>query len=366
MLRTMRWLTVLTVLTLVLAACGSDSEGVADTTTTATPADTTQETAAPADLTTTTEGAIDPDDLAALAAASGVESIGFVGFWSSNSFTQGVLAGVQTAAAEAGIEVVDLSPPGFDAAAQAATVQDATVSGAHQMIIVLASDSVGILTPVEDAIDSGITVVASFVNLGPDFDSLEPAVDRLVVSAETPTSNGRALADMAILACEGIDPCRVAYLEGLVALPLDNARTEAFKEQLSTASSVELVAQVEGGYDPDSGQAAAQDVIQANPDIHVMVGSSQAIIGASDVVDTTQVKLIGNGASQEAHEAVLAGDWFAHYNFDILGLGTSAVQLGLQRAAGFDVAPFDSSTMRNPMGTADVIQDNEPAYSDLG
>lgn len=364
MLRRTRWLFVTTALALLIAACGS-GEGGGDNTTSTESAPTSTEAASPADV-TTTQALPDPDDLAALAAQAGVESIGFVGFWSSNSFTQGVLSGVEEAAARAGVEVVDLSPPAFDAAAQAATVQDVTVSGAHQMLIILASDSVGILTPVEDAMDAGITVVASFVNLGPDFDSLEPAVDGLVVAAETPTSNGRRLADMAILACEGIDPCRVAYLEGLTVLPLDNARTQSFIDQLSTASSIELVAQVEGGYDPDSGQSAAQDVIQANPDIHVMVGSSQAMIGAAGVVDLSQVKLIGNGASQEAHDAVLAGDWFAHYNFDILGLGTTAVELGLRKAAGLDVEPFDTSTMRNPLGTADVISDNEPAYSDLG
>lgn len=352
MLTRKRWLAVLTASALLTAACGATPD-VTETTT-------------PPDDATTTEAMPDPSELAALAAEAGVESIGFVGFWSVNSFTQGVLRGIEEAAAEAGVEVVDLSPPAFDAAAQAATVQDVTVSGAHQMLIILASDSVGILTPVEDATQAGITVVASFVNFGPDFDSLEPAVDGLVVVAETPTSNGRRLADLAILACEDLDPCNVAYLEGLTVLPLDNARTEAFIDQLSTAANVELVAQVEGGYVPDSGQAAAQDVIQANPDIHVMVGSSQAIIGASGVVDTTQVKLIGNGASQEAHDAVLAGDWFAHYNFDILGLGSKSVELGLQKAAGLEVEPFDTSTMRNPLGTADVIAENEPAYSDLG
>ena len=366
---------LLMALMLLLAACAGDGEDAAsdDGTTEESTEDTTDDAAddeaADEDMEDTEEtgdeGA-EGSDLAALALEGDVESIGFVGFWSTNSFTLAVLDGVEQAAAEAGVEVADLSPAEYDAAAQTAAVQDAIVSGEHDMLVLLAADSIGILPAVEDAIDAGITVVASFVNLGDDFDSLEPATEGLVVVAETPTSNGRALADLAIMACEGIDPCNVAYLEGFAALPLDNARTEAFIDQLSTADNTELVAQVEGGYTPDSGQTAAQDVLQANPDVDVMVGSTQAMVGAQSVVDTSEVALIGNGSSVEAHEAVMAGEWFAHYNSDIPGMGYASVEQGLRAAAGEDVEPLDISVLRNPLGTRDVIADNEPAYSDLG
>lgn len=358
-------------LTLLLTACagGDDtaSDGGGDT-------GTSDDAAAGDDAASDDAAADDTDgddaangtDLAALAAEGDVESIGFVGFWSTNSFTLAVLDGVEQAAAEAGVEVTDLSPASYDAAAQTAAVQDAIVSGKHDMLILLAADSVGILPAVEDAIDAGITVVSAFVNLGDDFDSLEPATEDLVVVAETPTSNGGTLADLAIMACEGIDPCNVAYLEGFAALPLDNARTEAFVDQLATAPNTELVAQVEGGYSPDQGQAAAQDVLQANPDVDVMVGSSQAILGAQNVVDTSEVALIANGSSVEAHEAVMAGEWFAYYNMDVVGMGVESVVRGLRAATGEDVEPLDISTLRNMLGTRDVVADQEPAYSDLG
>ena len=372
-MRVMRITTALIMaLSLLLAACAGDGDEPAATDDTTTE-DTTEDDAPEEDDTEedtsgeeTEDASGDGVDLAALAAEGNVESIGFVGFWSTNSFTLAVLDGVEQAAAEAGIEVTDLSPANYDAAAQTAAVQDATVSGAHDMLIILAADSIGILPAVEDAIDAGITVVASFVNFGDDFDSLEPATDGLVVVAETPTANGRGLADLAIQACDGIDPCKVAYLEGLAALPLDNARTQAFTDQLATADNTELVASVEGGYAPDSGQAAAQDVLQANPDVDVMVGASQAIIGAQDVVDTSEVALIGNGSSSEAHEGVMSGEWFGYYNLDVVGMGYVSVEQGLKAAAGQDVEPLDVSTLRNPLGTRDVVADQEPAYSDLG
>lgn len=355
-------------LALVLSACAGSDDEAPDTDVEATEdaSEDEMEEDAPTEDATAEETAEEMSELMTMATEAGVESIGFVGFWSTNSFTLAVLDGVEEAAAEAGVAVTDLSPAGYDAAAQTAAIQDATVAGDHQMLIVLAADSIGILPAVQDAIDAGITVVASFVNFGDDFDSLAPATDGLVVVAETPTGNGAALADLAILACEDIDPCNVAYLEGFAALPLDAARTQAFVDQLATAPNTQLVAQVEGGYDPDSGQAAAQDVLQANPDVNVMVGSTQAIVGAQNAVDTSQVALIGNGSSVEAHEAVLAGEWFGHYNSDIPGIGSASVELALRAASGQDVEPLDIATLRNPLGTADVIADNEPAYSDLG
>lgn len=339
------------ILALTLAACSSDSGESTESATEETTAEVVEEAAAEA-----------------AAANEVVKKIAFFGFWKTNSFTQAVLQGVQIAGTEIGAEVLDLSTAEYDAAAQIKAVQDQTVKGDAQLYIMLASDSVGMATAAKEAIEAGITVVAAFTPLGPDFGTLEPQVDGLIVVAETPVSNGAVLAELAGMACENVDPCNVAYLEGFKALPLDNARTQSFVTTLAeVAPQANLVAQVEGGYAPDSGKAAAQDVLQANPDVNVMVGSSQAIIGAQGVVDTSKVKLIGNGASIEAFEAVLGGQWFALYNLDTVGMGEQAVLIGVEKAnGGSPVAVVDIQTLRDPRGTADVIASFTPAYSDLG
>ena len=306
----------------------------------------------------------------AAASTQGVKKIAFFGFWKSNSFTQAVLAGVQEGAAAAGAEVVDLSTAAYDAAAQIKAVQDQTIKGDAQMYVMLASDSVGMATAAQEAIAKGITVVAAFTPLGAKFDTLEPQVPGLVVVGETPISNGKVLAELAVSACEGKATCNVAYLEGFKALPLDNARTAAFVSTLkaSTAkgSVIKLVAQVEGGYAADSGKKAAQDVIQAHPEVNVMVGSSQAILGATDVVDTTKVALIGNGSSTEAYANVKSGKWFGLYNSDIKGMGVKSVEVGLAQANGQKPTPmFDTQTLLDPHGTKAVIGDLMGTYSDL-
>ena len=297
-----------------------------------------------------------------------VTKIAFFGFWKTNSFTQAVLAGVKETAEAQGIEVVDLSPTEYDGAAQIKSMQDQTVKGDAQVYITLAIDPVGLATAAKEAMDQGIKVVAAFTPLGPRFDTLEPQVPGLIVAGETPISNGTVLGNLAAKACADKNPCNVAYLEGFKTLPLDNARTKAFGQALAAAApNAKIVASVEGGYSPDSGKKAAQDALQANPKIDVMVGSSQAILGAEGVVNTAKVKLIGNGSSTEAYAAVKSGKWFAIYNSDIKGMGSKSAQLGIDAANGVDVDPvFDTTTLLDPNGTKDVVGDLVGDYSDLG
>ena len=343
------------VFALALAACGSSTSSESTSAAASSQAATAQASAV-------------VSDAASPAASSDVKKIAFFGFWKSNSFTQAVLAGVQKAADAAGIEVVDLTTADYDGAAQIKAVQDETVKGDAQLYVVLASDSVGMATAAQEAIDSGVKVVAAFTPLGSDFTTLDPQVPGLVVVGETPVDNGKVLAEMAIDACGDLNPCNVAYLEGLKALPLDNARTQSFVKTLTEGDpNAKVVAQVEGGYTPDSGKKAAQDALQSNPDINVMVGSSQAILGAQDVVDTSKVKLIGNGSSKEAFDAVNSGKWYALYNMDVEGMGSKSVELGLEDAAGTLASPsYNTQDLRDPKGTKDVIAQYTPTYSDLG
>jgi ribose transport system substrate-binding protein len=296
-----------------------------------------------------------------------VKKVAFFGFWKTNSFTQAVLAGVKSESTKKGLEVVDLTGAGYDGAAQLKAIQDQTIKGDVQMYVILAIDSIGVASAVKDAIAKGITVVSGFTPIGPDFTTLTPQVDGMVVVAETPTSNGDGLARMAAMACKTKKDCNVAYLQGLKTLPLDNARTNAFKAGLKKyAPKAKLVADVEGGYAPDSGKKAAQDVLQAHPEVNVMVGSSQAIIGAAGVVNTKVVSLIGNGASKEAYAGVQGGTWFSCYNLDVPGIGSKSVEYGLKASHGANPKPYNIQNLANRLGTASVLMGKTAGYSDLG
>jgi ribose transport system substrate-binding protein len=161
-------------------------------------------------------------------------------------------------------------------------------------------------------------------------------VPGVISIVDAPVNNGKALGSLAIKACAGVPaPCQVAYMEGFRSLPLDNARTDAVKSVIEGQTGISLVATVEGGYTQDQGRSAFQDIIQANPDVNVVIGSSQAVSGAYLAAGPDSgIKFIGNGASQSNVDAVLNGDWFAIYVLDNVANGKKAAELGLGHARG--------------------------------
>lgn len=355
-------LIALAAVTLTLAACGGGDEESAATTEAAEtqPADTgaAAETEAPAETGATEEAA----------GGEEVDKIAFFGFAAANSFAQATWAGIQEVAEAEGVEA-RFFDPNFDAQTQVSQIQDAIASGEYDAFIVQANDGNSVVPVIEEAIAAGIPVVAEFTPVGTRYDTIEPQVEGMIFVGEPTTENGTALGEMAIMACEGIDPCRVAYLEGFKALPLDNARTEAFKAKIAEAPNIELVASVEGGYTQDSGLKAAQDVLQANPEIDVMVGSSQAIQGAeqaiADAGRTGEIKLIGNGGSKQAVSAVKEGRWFAAYVIAERSAGAKAAELAIAAARGEDVpSSFDTRELQNPIGTKENLGDFEGEYED--
>jgi ribose transport system substrate-binding protein len=295
-----------------------------------------------------------------------VEKIAFFGFASANSFAQATYAGVKEEAAKQGIEV-KFFDPNFDAGKQVSQIQNAITSGEYQAFIVQANDGNAVVPPIREAIDEGITVVGEFTPVGAKYDTIEPQVPGLIFVGEAPTENGTALGEMGVEACKGIDPCNVAYLEGFKSLPLDNARTDAVKQALGAAPNVKVVASVEGGYTQETGLKAAQNVLQAHPDVNVMIGSSQAIAGAEQAIKDAgaDVKLIGNGGSRQAVTAVKDGRWFATYVIAEKSAGAKATELAIKAAEGGDVPKsYDTRQLQEPRGTKESLGSFEGQYDE--
>lgn len=282
-----------------------------------------------------------------------VTDIAFFGFAAANSFAQATYAGIKEQAAKQGIKV-KFFDPNFDAQQQVSQIQNAITTGKYQAFIVQANDGNAVVPPIREALNEGIKVVGEFTPVGTKYDTIKPQVPGMIFVGEPPTENGTALGKLGVQACKGIDPCQVAYLEGFKALPLDNARTDAVKKELATAGNVQVVASVEGGYTQATGLKAAQNVLEAHPDVDVMIGSSQAIAGAEQAVKDAgkKVKLIGNGGSRQAVKAVKDGRWFATYVSAEKDAGAKAAELAIQAAEGKQVPDsFDTRKLQNPIGT---------------
>ena len=289
--------------------------------------------------------------------------VAFFGFAVANGFAQATWAGIQQAAKLQCAEA-KFFDPNFDSATQIAQIQDATTSGDYQAFVVQANDGNAVVPAIEDAIAAGIKVVGEFTPIGTDYSSIEPQVSGMTSYVGLSITKGAEdLATLAGMACAKLatTPCNVAYLEGFKSLPLDNARTKAFTDKLTSDPNVKLVASVEGGYTQASGLAAAQDVLQAHPEVQVIVGSSQAILGAEQAVgdagQTDKILLIGNGSPKAAVTAVKDGRWFAVYADAETTSGQVAATLAIEAARGETVpTSVDSSTLLpTPLGTKENL-----------
>jgi ribose transport system substrate-binding protein len=280
--------------------------------------------------------------------------IAFSGFAASNSFSQETFRGIKEIVEADGGSATFLDA-NFDSAKQIAGIQDAAVSDKFDALIVNANDPNGIVPAIRDAIDADIKVIASFVPLGPDLTTLDPQVPGLTSTVgQTPSSTGENTGEIIVEACEGVDPCNVAYLPGSKKLPLETVRTEGVMKVLEQHPNIKVVSDQEGGYTADEGLKAAQNVLQAHPDLHVMASSDQSITGAARAVSDAgmdgKVKLIGQGASTQAVEAIRSGDWFGAYVYVPYSEGKKTAELAIKAINGEKVEPSVNSDTLSPIG----------------
>lgn len=332
-----------------LGACGS-SDDSSDTGTA--PASTGASTAAAA---TTT-------------AAKKVDNIAFFGFAGANSFAQATWAGIQEQADKDGVKA-KFFDPNFDPAKQVSQMQNAIASGQYQAFVVQANDGNAVVPVIREAIKAGISVVAEFTPVGTDYSSIKPQVPGMIFVGEPPVANGTALGELGVQACADRDPCNVAYLEGNPALPLDVAREKALEAALKADPNAKLVSKVVGGYTKADGLKAGQNVMQAHPDVNVMIGSSQALAGAEQAVadagKTGKVLLIGNGGSHQAVAKVKSGAWFATYATAEKTNGAKAAEIAIDAAEGQKVPEtLDTRTLQDPKITKATVGSFTGEYDD--
>ncbi|MFI7699115.1 sugar ABC transporter substrate-binding protein [Nonomuraea sp. NPDC049480] len=293
------------------------------------------------------------------AASGGRKRIGFFGFAKANSFAAATFAGVEEYA-KANNATAEFLDPNFDAQAQVQQLQDAVTAKRFDVFVVQANDGAAVVPAIRSAVQAGISVVVHFTPVGTRYDTADPQVDGTITLIDVPTLNGEGLAKLAVQACQSkkLDPCEVGYLEGLKALPLDNARTQAAVGALRSAPGIQVKAQVEGGYTQESGRKAMQDVLQKEPGIDVIIGASQAVLGAEAVAKGKDIMYVANGASRQTVKAVQEGRWFAAYYLPVKTLGAKAAELGLNKALGKQVPPTNVMTDVEPgtsMGTKDAL-----------
>lgn len=272
--------------------------------------------------------------VSALTLASAAWAEGTIAYFaaaSQNGFNQATYEGVQEAAAARGYETEILDGQ-FDAALQYSQIEDALASGKYAGMIVAPNDSVGIAGAFEQVIAEGIPIGTVLFPVGPDLNKLEPQVDGITVTSAAPPVAGATIqAEAAAAQCEGKDPCRVVIIIGAKVFPFDNLRLETFESVLSQYDNIEVVAVGEGWYAPDPSLTAMTDILQANPDVDVVLSNAdQHLVGVEIALEAAGMNpadlyLSGGGAAAIAIDAIREGRWDATLAFFPKTMGAMAM-----------------------------------------
>jgi ribose transport system substrate-binding protein len=246
-------------------------------------------------------------------ASSGKQlKIAYLSFAVANSYDAPMLAAAQAVAGDnnAKITVFDANN---DPNKQFSQLQNVLTSGGYDGIVIQPIESTNLITPVQDAIGKKLKVVNIDQIIGPRLDTVAKQVQGLAANVTfVPTDIGTKLGKLVVQACQqnNLNPCNVGYLYDIKASALDVAIRKAFNQAIAGTPSVKVVAEGQSFFTPAKGLSATQDMLQAKPDLSLIVGADQGIEGATQALGKKKVILVGYGGSAAAVQGVQSGAWY--------------------------------------------------------
>lgn len=312
--------------------------------------------------------------LAACSADAGGDdsySIVFLAASSQNGYNQAVYSGIEERAAELsdklGIEIETKIQDGqFDANTQLSQLQNAGTTGSADGIVVVPHDGPALAA----AFPLGQEIpVASVLNpIGPDITEMQPQVEGVVSTVATPPAKAAKIqAESAVEYCEGIDPCKIGLLAGLLNSPLDIERIDAWKSVLGEHDNIEIVGTVEGAYDRDQSLTAVTNLLQGDKDINGIISTAdQQTLGAQIAlenagIDPSSIFLTGLGGTKEGVKAVLEGIWTNDFINVPSSMGEEALQQVINSLRGDDVTAVvdaDELVGLGPLATKEELEEH--------
>ena len=249
-------------------------------------------------------------------AAPKAMNIAYMSFAVDNTYDAPMLAAAQAVAQTDGAKLTV-----FDANNNPQTqfnqLQTVISSGQYNGIITQPIVSTGLTSLVQQAIGKGIKVVNMDQIMGPSLSTDAPQVQGLSANVTfVPTKIGTQLGQQVVAACasKNLSPCKVGYLYDIKASSLDEAIYSGFTSAIK-GSPVTVVTNGQSFFTPTTGEAAVQQMLQAQPSLNLVVGSDQGIEGATVALQTGhltgKVLLVGYGASDAAIAGVKSGAWFS-------------------------------------------------------
>jgi ribose transport system substrate-binding protein len=254
-----------------------------------------------------------PSDAASPSAEAKTLEIAYLSFAVANSYDAPMLAAAQAAAASgnAKLTVFDAN---LDPAVQTKQLQDAVASGKYDAIITQPLYGAGMVADATAAIEAGIAIGNIDQILGADNTTAESQIPGMMANvAFVPSTLGRKIGELVVAACaeKAANPCNVGYIWSVKAAALDTTLRQAFDEVTASHPEIKVVAEGESFYTTALGLKASQDMLQAHPDLSVIVGADQAITGAVQAVgpdNAGKIALVGYGGGAIALQGIKSGE----------------------------------------------------------
>lgn len=251
-------------------------------------------------------------------ASSGATSPIRVAFFApvANTYVAATLKGLNEVQASGGIKVTQFDT-GFDATKEFSQIQDATTSGKYDAFVIIPLDSVGLVPAAQAAINKGIKVVNTDLELGPATDTSKPQLKGQLASiVNPPNARAQKFLDGIIAACQDLNPCNAGVIAGAPSIDFEQLIKKGFDALPASHANIKVKAYQSGhGYLAAPAIPIAQNILQANPDLNVLaVTSDQATLGAEQAVNAAgragKVRLVSSGGSCPAVDEVKAGRFF--------------------------------------------------------
>ena len=256
--------------------------------------------------------------------------IAYLSFAVANSYDAPMLAAAKAAAAAGNAEVT-VFDANNDPQTQFSQFQNALSAGKYDGIIVQPILGTGLTSLVTQAVGQGIKVVNIDQILGPDYTTDQPQVDGLSANVVfIPSKIGQQLGQLTVQACQSknLNPCNVGFMYDIKASTLDAAINKAFTDAIAGTPSIKVVAEGESFFTPALGLTATQNMLQAHPELNLLVASDQGLEGATQALaaaNKTDLLMVGYGGSAAGFGYVKNGTVFG----DVVQAPASEGQLGM-------------------------------------
>jgi ribose transport system substrate-binding protein len=259
----------------------------------------------------------------------------------ANTYSQAELKGAQ-ATADSMNAKISYFDGNFESEKQVNQIQDAITSKKYDAFIVSPNDGAAVVPAIQQAIGDGIKVACVLTPCGKTLDTKVQIPNQTAFVGVSFKGNGEFMGNETVKACEGIDPCKVAVYVGLYSFPADRLMLKLFEQIVAKHPNIKVVQKGQAQYLADPAFKLTQNVVQANPDLKVIVTSGdQMTNGAEQALAQTPLKgkvtLIGTGASVIAVKALKEKRWRSTYISTPYQEGEIAAKLLIQAVRGADI-----------------------------